>query len=228
MTAGCRSRRRCAGVGAVDGRGAPTRLDGGPLCDGCLNRARFDIAALRCDYLALTAELAPPGRSPEAFVSGGDTDAPVPLALGVDALQRRIVWTLTVWEPPVREVLGVAPAPSRGVRASWVVATSTRLLARHVRRLAAIGPTWGYADGLDAGPVERDGVYGVESLSALHDVAARVLGVVPVTRPVSGMCSHCGGFGSLQHDDGSDVVRCAACGSAESYDEHRRGYGMNL
>lgn len=222
MTAECQSLRRCV---AYAGGPATPRLDGGPLCDGCLWRARYDIAALPADHLALTAELVPAGGAArDAHVSGGDPDAPVPLALAVDELQRRIAWTLTAWEPAVREALGLPPAADGRVRPSWAVANASRLLAAHVRTLAALGPTWGYADGLDAGPVERDGLYAVDSLRRVHDLAQRTLGLSPQFRALPGTCSGCGGAGGLLREDGSDRVCCQVCGTSESFDSYRRGY----
>lgn len=202
------------------------------MCDGCLGRGRFDIEALRRDYAALTAELVPAGGRPrDAHVSGGDPDAPVPLALNIDALQRDIAWTLAVWEPPVRELLGLDTPPAGNVRGSWAVGRGARLLARQVRALAALPPTWGYADGLDAGPVERDGVYAVASLRTLHGTAQRMLGATtaaPLTTSLPGSCPSCGATGSLLTADGSGRVLCAVCGAAHSRDEYRRSYGMGI
>lgn len=226
MTAECRNQRSCVAATGAFGLPAETRLDGGPLCDGCLSRAAADIRELPRDHALLTAELIPAGRPRDAYVSGGDPDAPVPLSMHVDEMQRAIVWAVTVWEPPLREALALTAAPASGVRPAWTVRNGCALIARHVRTLAALGPTWGYADGLDAGPVERDGVYAVDSLRRVHEVAQRVLGTSPQVTALPGACSGCGGAGGLLREDGSDQVRCQVCGTSEHYDAYRRGYGM--
>lgn len=220
MTAECRSGRTCVGYDASSGTAEVIGLDEPPLCEGCLNRAAFDIAELPRDYGALTAELVPGGRNGDVYVSGGDVDAPVPLVLAVDALQRDIVWTLTVWEPPVNELLGCSIYATSGVRPARAVALAARLLAspEGVRCLAALPVTCGYADGLDAGPVERDGVYGIASLRALHRRTEHMIGA---TRAIPGHCTHCGAR-ALLRDDGAQHVRCGVCDGRQSLDDYRQ------
>jgi LSD1 subclass zinc finger protein len=226
MTALCLAGRRCVTFDRrSDCPGVAVR--NAPLCSGCLGRARADVAALPSDYRALAAELLPAGRAGSARVTGGDEDAPVPLALHIEALQRRIVWTLTTWEPPVREAAGLPAERSGPVRDAWAVSQAAALLAPRVDVFAALGPTWGYADGLDAGPVLRDGVYGLDTLCALHRVAEQVTGRARRTRRLPGECSGCRAW-TLLREDGSDTVRCGTCQRRWTYDEYRQYVGLLL
>jgi hypothetical protein len=227
MTADCVNARRCVGFDRTTRSPALTADRTGALCRGCVNRAAADIAALPGDYAALAAELTPAGRGPAPTLSGGDTDAPVPMALAVDALRRAIVWTLTVWEPPVREAAGLSPGRGRGVRDVWAVTQAARVLTAHVWTFAALGPTWGYAEGLDAGPVERDGPAGMETLRALHLTAERAVGATRLTTALPGPCQSCGAE-ALWRDDGSDTVSCAVCDRRQGVDDYRRYVNLLL
>lgn len=223
MTARCRNGRTCVAYDNGNGTAEVVGVDSGPLCEGCLNRAAYDIAELPRDYAALTAELLSPGRGgADVFVTGGDVDAPVPLALAVDELQRDIVWTLTTWEPPVNELLRCPLYATAGLRPWRAVRLAAALLASHdgIRALAALPLTCGYADGLDAGPVERDGVYALAALRELHRRADRMVGATPLTRALPGDCRQCGAA-ALLHVDGAATVCCGACGRRESHDDYR-------
>lgn len=227
MIAECRSARRCVAYDRATGRAGWPALDGGPLCDGCLGRAAADIAALPRDHAALAAELAPAGRGNAPHVSGGDPEAPIPLALPVDALQRDIAWALAVWEAPVREAAGLPCPPVPSWWAGRAVAAAVRVIAPRVRLLAGLGPTWGYADGLDAGPVERDGVAGISALSALHVAAERAVGATLATRMVQGLCQGCGAP-ALLRVDGSDSVACRVCERSQTLGQYEQYIGLIL
>jgi hypothetical protein len=216
----CRNGRTCVGYDRATRRSGLIPLDG-PLCSGCLGRGHADIAALPGDYAALAAQTIPArGAATIGRVSGGDTDAPVPVALGVDAVQRDIVWTLTTWEPPVREAARLAGPPAGRVRDGWAVTTAAQVLAPRVQLLAALPAAWCYADGLDAGPVLRDGVYALDQFRALHERAQRMTGIGRPTRRQAGACSGCGAE-ALLRDDGSDTVRCNRCGRRWTADDYR-------
>lgn len=218
----CASGRNCVAVSLELPAGSDC-----PLCPGCVARASADIAALRGDYADLAAELGRAGAAPGPYVSGGDVEAPVPLALSVEALQRDIVWTLTTWEAPVREAAGLPPRREAPVRDVWAVVQASRLLADRVALLAGLDPVWGYADGLDAGPVERDGLYGVDQLRRLHVRALGTLGASLTTRRLPGRCPRCGAE-LLVRDDGADVVRCEGCALRWPLVEYRHRVSLIL
>jgi hypothetical protein len=199
----------------------------GPLCPGCLVRAAADIAHLPTDYVDLEAELVPGQRGMRARVSGGATGSAEPLALDVEALQRAIVHTLTLWEEPVREAVGLPDAVTRGVRDVWAVTVAAGVLAPRIAVLAALGPTLGYALGPECPPVTRTGVQAVTALRRLHRRAVTTLGVPRAIQALPGDCSGCGAA-ALRRSDGSDTVRCAHCGRRWSLDAYRRYAGLIL
>lgn len=215
---GCANDSACVSGGS----GWATRS---PLCDGCLDVVGRDVRALVLDYRDL-AQLLAPGAKARPVVSG-TTDAAVPLDLGVDTLMRDIAWTLAVWEPPVREAAGLCPERVRGVRAGWAVATAVSVLAARIELLAGLPPTWGYADGLDAGPVERDGVYAAASMRALHRRARSALGLSRLVVRLPGPCSTCGATW-LQRDPGEDGARCPVCNASWSGDDYAKYVGLQL
>jgi hypothetical protein len=213
----CASGRECAAPGAVAD---------GPLCPECLHRAAVDVAELPTDYADLGRELTPDERGLRRRV-GGDDERPIPLALHVEALQRSIFWALTVWEPPVREAAGLSPERTRGVRDGWAVEAAAKVIAPRLPILAALGPTWGYADGLDAGPVERDGVDAVVTLRTLHRRARAVCGLTCRDIDLPGHCPGCGAAALLRRD-GTETVRCGVCDDRRTYDDYRRYVGLML
>lgn len=198
-----------------------------PLCPACCQRTGLQISALARDYADLEGELMPTQRGLGArSVSSGD-DTGTPLAVGVEALQRSILWALTVWEPPVREAAGLPPERTRGVREGWAVAAAVRVLAPRVEVLAALGPTWGYAEGLDAGPVARDGIWAVGDLCHLHRQARTVCGLTRRTFHLPGECSRCGAS-ALLRVDGADIIRCGRCDQRWTDDDYRQYVSLTL
>jgi hypothetical protein len=106
----------------------------------------------------------------------------VPIDLDADEVDRAIIWTLGAWEPPVREALGLDPAPER-VHPDRLCKRAAGLLSANVRAFCALGPTWGYPDGLEGGCVAKSGLYGVLSAQRLHRWALRVLGLADPAPP---------------------------------------------
>lgn len=226
MTA-CAAGPQCAGYDRATGAGAAADAGDGPLCPGCLRAAAADIAALPRDHADLTRELVPIERGLSHVAAPGADDAGVPLALDVEALQRSIFWALTVWEPPVREAAGLSPERVGGVRDAWAVARAAAVIAPRTDVLAALGPTWGFADGLDAGPVARDGEHAVAQLRGLHRRARAVAGLTRLVYELPGECSRCGAA-ALRRTNGSDTVRCEVCERRWTYDDYQRYVGLML
>ena len=196
----------------------PAAADG-PLCRDCRWATRQEIAALPLDYRDLAALTPPAGRS-SVRVSGTRTPQ-VPLDLHADTLMREIVWKLSVWEPPVREAAALPPAPERGVRPARLVTRAARLLSAHLSDFCALGPTWGYPDGLTGGCVARSGLYGVLSLRQVHARCLSVLDLAPppATR-LPGLCAACGAP-ALVHTPGTTRIHCAHCGQDITGDEYQ-------
>lgn len=204
---------------------APALAVRGPLCDPCLDVASRDINALVLDYRDLEQRLPAGGSILSTRVSGGATDASTPLNLHVEELQAAIAWTLTAWEPPVREAARLPPERVDRVRSGWAVATAVRVIGPRVDVLAALPLTCGFADGLAAGPVERDGVDAVASLIGLHRRARSMLGLTTRVVRLPGACLDCGAA-ALERADGADAVGCAVCGQWRTGEEYRRYVAM--
>ncbi len=192
-----------------------------PLCTPCLDRAARSIRSLVDDYRDLALDVGRQSSSSMQPIVSGSADLSTPIRLGVDALAREIHWTLTVWEPAVRESARLPPEKTSNVRIGWAVATAVSVIAPRVDVLAALPLTCGYADGLDAGPVERDGVYAVGQLVGLHRRARAVLGVTRLVTRLPGECSGCNAM-ALQREDGSDHVDCGRCRRSWTWDDYRR------
>ena len=132
------------------------------------------------------------------------------------------MWALTVWEPAVREADGLSPEIARGVRPGWAVANAVAVIAPRVPILHGLPPTACFADGLEAGPVERDGRYAVEQLRRLHRRARSILGITRLVFRLPGECSaSCVGW-TLRRAAGSDTVWCASCNRRWTYDDYQK------
>jgi hypothetical protein len=188
-----------------------------PLCERCRPVAASDIAALAVDYGAL-AGLAPPRGAPAQRVSGTHTPS-VPIDLAADALARDIAWRCGAWEPPVREAAGLPPAPERAPMARLVHRASA-LLSSSLSDFLALGDTWGYPDGIEAGCVARSGLNGVLSLQRLHRQAGWLLGLTAPATHLPGMCRHCGAQ-ALTRPSGTDDVQCRHCRRTATVAEYR-------
>lgn len=192
-----------------------------PICDDCAEAAAADIRLLPLDYFDLKRDCARPAGFSDVKIARPNATGFPPIDLFVDELCADIAWTLQVWEPPVREVIRAAPEPTTRVRPGWAVCVAARLLANHVRVLANLPATVGYADGLAAGPVTRDGRHGLDCLRTLHRRSRARLGVNRRVFRLPGDCSGCGRW-TLRRADGGDTVWCDACKRAWTYGDYQR------
>lgn len=221
----CAYSDRCVEYDRVSRTPGRTAQDS-PLCASDLENASKDIARLPSDYDRLRAELVPADRGDPGVIAADDDDN-IPLALDIEALRRAIYWALTVWEPPVRERAGLPDCPSGPVRDRWAVHHAAAVIVPRTAILAALPGVWGYADGLDAGPVERDGLDAIRQLRHLHRHARYVAGITRRTLRLPGWCSRCGAP-ALSRRDGGDTVRCETCEQTWTYDDYRRYVGLML
>jgi hypothetical protein len=209
----------CCGFDATGS--ARAAAPGTPLCGRCLSDAAAGITQLGRDYHRLGQELTPSTQRSRYRLAHGDPDR-VPLALRVEELQRAIYWALTVWEPPVREAAGLPPEQTRAVRDAWAVKVAGGVLTHQIAVLAALRPIWGYAEGLDAGPVERSGLDALRSFQQLHRQARAILGAGddPLTW-LPGTCPECDAT-ALTQRHGIDLVRCQVCKATMPLHNYRR------
>lgn len=196
------------------------------LCDPCHTTATRAVTELPRDYAALNQRIGDTGGGDGPYVRGA-AGPTVPLNEQIDATQRAIVWSLTVWEPAVRETAGLPPETTRRVRDAWAVTTAARVIAPRIDLLAELGPMWCYADGWAAGPVERTGVDAITTFRRLHHRARHLTGTDRLTHHLPGDCSHCGAT-ALRRQDGNDTVWCALCDSRWTVDDYHRYVGLQL
>lgn len=216
----CANESKCveAAVGALATRS--------PLCDGCADAAERDVRALPEDYRALGA-LPPSGGSALTQRVAGSTEPRVPMRLDVDQLQRDMVWSLTCWEPVVRELARLAPERSGRVRPLFSVVEAVNVIAPRIHLLASVPPIWGRSLGLAAGLVHRSGLDAVDDLRDLHRRARALLGTTKRVTRLPGDCPGCGAF-ALERGEGADEVGCVACGQTWSDQEYRLYVGLVL
>ncbi len=193
-----------------------------PICDGCADVAGRDVRALAVDFIDLAQIIGRTSGSALGVRVSGTAERPLPIAEGVDALQRLIVHELTTWEPAVRERADLSAEVTRGVRPGWAVATAVAVIGPRIHVLASVPPTW-VREGLAV--VERNGLEAVERLRGLHRRARGLLGLTRLVTRVPGDCSACGMW-TLDRENGTEKVRCASCGAAWSADEYRRYVGL--
>lgn len=221
----CAAGARCTSWDHTARQPAPAALNAA-LCADDLRLAARDTAALVRDYADLEAQIPAGGGGPTGRAAPGPR-WPVPIDLGVDALQRAIAHTLTLWEPAVREAAGLPPEQTSGVRPGWAVATAAAVIAPRVPLMSTLGPLCAFHDGWDAGPAERTGVEGLGALRALHRRARAVLGVTSIVHRLPGTCSGCG-LDALRRVDGRETVYCDGCGRRWTWDDYQRYVGLML
>lgn len=190
----CHSDQHCK---AHDGRTAyPTSR---PLCEACLDTAGHDIRPLVYDYLDLAQlhEASMPQAISEK-TGGGESEAPMPILVHVEALQAEIVHVLSLWEHALRAVGRLhnprtfAPLwrttvydhldlPRRGqvlrkARAGAIVQRAVGVIVPRLDRLAALPATLVCPAGIDDEPVLMYGWQAVHHLQALHARSRGFLG----------------------------------------------------
>ena len=199
-----------------------------PICHWCADVAAADISQLPRDWLDLKQDVARRYGLSETKIARPHFFGSEPLDLLVDELCSDIEWTLTVWEPPVREYARLGAEIVRAVRPGHAVQVAARVLSTHIRVLAGLPGTVGYADGLAAGPVLRTGREGVERLRALHAHAAGRLGLRRGVFQLPGDCSGCGGESTLRRFDGGDTVWCDVCRRRWTYGDYCRYVNLTI
>lgn len=231
----CRRAERCAEWVWWDtthpDTGAPTRLRVGAdinstdgLCLACIRHTERALSDLPRDYTELAMLLGRTGNTAGEPVSGS-RELPVPIRLGVEAVQAAMVAEATCWAEAVAETLQVEWDSHRvdhHTRPGVALQRAAHLLANAMSPLLAVrGWTrmvW-QPDGCTPIPETRDGVDGAVTLLELHHQARRILGV---TRVVFRMPAPCGGCRRLTlcQDNGGDTIYCTWCPRRYTEDEY--------
>lgn len=216
-----------------DPAGNPGTAEHTPLCDADLSHAEAGIALLVHDYRDL-AQLIPPAiRGWHDGQPGRGGEAPIPLRLDVEALQREIWWLATAWAEVLADRHRLAPAP-RPVRDGFAVGWAVTILRPRVENLARIG----VVQMVDYPRPDEDttrfravtltyvpGAQGVLDLSRAHQRARSMLGLTEPTYELPGKCRNRGcGRPALRVKNGGDTVWCDYCGASMTRDDYDR-YG---
>jgi hypothetical protein len=186
--------------------------DAGPLCPGCHRRAAAALGALGADVAELATLPAGAGACRERV--SGSRSPTVPVNLDADEVARDIAWRCGVWEPPVREAVGLAPAPER-IPLPRLTDRAAAVLSTSLSAFLALPPTWGYPDGLSGGCVARSGLYGALSLIRLHERARHLIDGAEAAADAGtatrapGRCRLCGTRALIRY---AGAVGCACCG----------------
>lgn len=190
------------------------------LCQPCLRGARRDIMALVRDYADLENVLADTGGLAERVA--GTRERSIPLALGVDMLQRDIWHFLTTWEEITIEVCRLSAVPAGKTRDGWAVQRAVRILLPRLDTLAAIGPHAIFPAGPDNPPEDMTGAQAILTMRALHRRIGQALGRASLRHILVGPCWKCGIDGGLRRDDGDETVYCAFCTATSTWDTYHR------
>lgn len=199
------------------------------LCDGDLIVAAQATGALILDYRDLEQHIPPSLGQWGDGQPGHSGEAPIPISVHIEALQRDI-WALTVaWAEVIADRYSLSYRPTR-CRDGYAVNWAIMILRNRMPELARVGPVvmadYPYRDDelttrfgtMELTPVA--GWQGVLDLTRTHERARAALGLNGLTKQLPGYCfnTQCGRPGLLQ-DNGSDLVRCGHCGATMSRDD---------
>lgn len=190
------------------------------LCWHCHGAIEATILELPRDVYDLSQAIGRHNAPPERSGAHAKPGSKPPINLLIDALRSQIVYTASVWEEIVRDHDNLSPRRSGAMREMSSIVGSVQILAPRVDLLAALPPSDGYFDGVEAGLVTRRGFDGLRRLVGLHDLVRRILGHGPAVVRLPGTC-RCGAA-TLRRESGSDTVWCDTCEGRWTYDDYTR------
>jgi hypothetical protein len=204
-----------------------------PLCDPCLEHSSRSVPLLVHDYRDLE-QLLPKSISEWSDGQPGHSgEAPIPLRLDVEALQREIWHLSTAWAEVLSDRQRLSPAPTH-VRDGYAVKWAVGILAPRCEHLARIGEVQMVNYPVADEETTRfrtltlsyvSGAVGLLDLSRAHGKARTLLGLTEPVYELPGHCQNRGcGRAELRVKDGSDTVWCDHCGSQMTRDDYDR-YG---
>jgi len=249
----CAADRRCRNFDHQRQQPALLANPAVPLCADCLMVAERDVRNLTYDYVDLEQMLPQPiGRALDTQSGFGATrEAPVPMRLQVDELQRSLWWVTTCWAEVLAELHRLADPPwlgrhavadpRRRVRDGYAVKWAVGVLAPRVRELARVGPVE-LADYPELNPdqatqhgsvavAELTGAQGVLHLCWVHGRVRRMLGINRRTTRVPGRCG-CGKDGNFLYRDEPRYERdpcpvyCGACTNQWTTEQYEQYVGL--
>jgi hypothetical protein len=232
MTDVCLADRRCRNYNFQHQRAAEVAETA--LCPDCLFAGEQAAAQLVLDYRDLARYLPKFPTQAMDGQPGGSGEAPIPIRVNIEALQRAIWWVTTAWAEVLADLEHLSHLSKR-VRDGWAVNWACGILEPRVHKLALLGPQQlaDYPLCADEDAVrhrsvvlaEITGAQGILDLMWLHDRARSWLGLTKRVKHLPGRCQqkHCA-RDELQQVEGSDTVYCNRCGHTMPYDDYER-YG---
>lgn len=191
------------------------------LCYSCEEWYRRTVRLLVYDYIDLSQLIGRRARLPEEHLSRPKAASTPPIDLFVEAVRRDIAFTLSIWEPHVREEARLPQRATLSMREGYSVALAVRTIAPRVDLLASIDAVFARHAGAEAEPSVRDGIEGLRRLSTLHSLVRKITGVTKAAFSLPGDCPECH-VPALHRYDGEDRVICGACHRSWPYTEYQR------
>ena len=196
----------------------PGIVRGSYICEGCRNRIRSDLNALRYDFIDLSQQFVPADSRQDANIFRPKPESSPPLDMLALGLRDDIVALLTAAEDAVRSYVGDRPRQA-ATRDGYAVDAAIRYLEERCEHLAAV-PAVRAADELLRGtdiPAR---------LRQLHRRVRRCVGLLEPVIALPGPCPRCGVAALRRRDDGSDRVWCQQCHTAMTRDQYHAACRM--
>jgi hypothetical protein len=189
------------------------------------------IEQLPRDYLELGILLGKTGRSLDVPI-GGTRELPIPIRLGIEALQAEILWELAIWASAVADQSGFtfveAGRHHHRVRyaAGWLTGRWPALLTLPVTAVVRLDGKEERQSGRSL-PVgtEEDGVNGALRLLHLHEQVTFVEGRTHRAHQLWSPCPRCQTL-ALRREEGSPHVDCGRCGHRMNMDQYDQLAGV--
>lgn len=183
------------------------------------------IEQLPRDYLELGLLLGKTSRSLDA-PTAGTRELPVPIRLGVEALQAEIAWELAIWASAVAEQSGFtfteAGRHHHRVRyaAGWLTGRWPTLLTLPPTAVVRLDGREERQSGRNpAVGSEEDGVDGALRLLHLHEQVTVIEGRTHRAHQLWSPCPRCQTL-ALRREEGSPHVDCGRCGHRMNMDQY--------
>lgn len=193
------------------------------LCDTCERHVEKAIAHLPSDYVELNTILG------HGSTVGGEPirmtrEAPIPIRVHVEALQRDIVLEATQWAASVADVLGTTWdwGTLAHARPGWLLDKACSLLAGAPSALLALRDAkhevWEHGQRYLA---PRDGLDGALILTRLHHRTRALTGKQCLVNKLPVPCPRCEHM-TLEREDGQDCIDCVHCARRYTWAEYEK------
>lgn len=182
------------------------------ICEGCTNRARSELNALRYDFVDLSQHFVPSDKRSDAHIFRPKPESSPPLDMQALALRDEVVSLLTCCEDAVRTLCGDRLRSSK-VRDGYAVDQAVRYLEQRLDVMARVE----VVDGLSP---PLSGLECLGRLGALHRRARRCVGLLDPVVALPGQCPRCRVPALRRRQDEAGRVWCQQCHVVMSRDDY--------